>query len=938
MNLVLEFRKLVFIQVLLGIVAFCMAARSPELLLLAGALTALSWYVVEGPTGRPLPQWCIMLGALGAMGWLITNMFRQEIANPIVPLGHFTMWLQILMLYGRKTNREYGEIMVLSMMQMIGASAMSVTLMYGVVLAVYCFVALFAVLVFHLKITNDAIIESNRAAAPRPERVPLPRPVLGANHQWHFRGMALGVGAACAGIAVLVFLGMPRDEAGSKNPSLMTPPRVGWSSRIVYDGTNNAVEDNQPVMYLYVKNTKPEVGSSMPSYLLRGAALTQYEDRSRTWTRITGSVVRDMQVEVPAGGRALAVPDADTNLMEVNIQLVPQTERVLFTLLPPVYFKCEAIKNILFSPEDQQIVNNAGNDQPLEYYLRVARPVPNGLYAKYLETAKDFKSQSTIEFFGAGAGGPMGRSNTVLGGVSASPESTDTEASNKAKPSTLFKKKPATTQSSTEEKPASNTGKGVELFGRRPKAKPEEKAPDNGVPAEKAPDNGVPAAPTEAPEDPGVVRPSLRNDTQTQFVIADASPLMTLAADVKPAPAAAPAPKGISAAAPLSTTQKAATYPPPPDFTRYWNVEAERVRTFTAEILKQNGIVRDPKTPFDDRDIQIAGILAEYLRDPKNYTYVTDEPAVEKGKDPIIEFLFTRKKGHCELFAGGLAAMLRSQGIASRLVTGYLASEYNQIGKYYVVRQSHAHAWVEVYGGPGGWVPTDATPSQAVSEEMGIQKRQWWTVLKESWGYVEKLWIFRVVFKGAGPGVSDGRFNTNQQPEVPGKNWLDKVVANIKEYTDKWEFDAVAIAALAFVGIAIIIAIISMIRVAVVRKRRMVALQLTNLPARDRKAMVKKLKFYLEMLDTLERYGYYRPSWQSPFGFAKELVNANPGKFDSVLLLTEIFYEIRFGQRQLDDTRKDKIKSELKKLEGMLLTIKRAKPTKPAATPAAKPA
>ena len=54
---------------------------------------------------------------------VFTNMFRQEIANPIVPLGHFTMWLQILMLYGKKTNREYGEIMVLSMMQMIGASA-----------------------------------------------------------------------------------------------------------------------------------------------------------------------------------------------------------------------------------------------------------------------------------------------------------------------------------------------------------------------------------------------------------------------------------------------------------------------------------------------------------------------------------------------------------------------------------------------------------------------------------------------------------------------------------------------------------------------------------------------------------------------------------------------------------------------------------------------
>lgn len=925
MNLVLEFRKLVFVQVLLGIVAFCMAARSPELLLLAGALTALSWYVVEGPTGRPLPQWCIMLGALGAMGWLITNMFRQEISNPIVPLGHFTMWLQILMLYGRKTNREYGEIMVLSMMQMIGASAMSVTLMYGVVLAVYCLVALFAVLRFHLKITNDTVNEANRAAAPRPDRVPLPRPVLGANHQWHFRGMALGVGAASAGIAVLVFLSMPRDDSASKNPSLITPPRVGWSSRIVYDGNNNTVEDNQPVMYLYVKDAKPSNGP-MPSYLLRGAALTQYEDRSRTWSRITGSVVRDMQVDLPAGGRALAETDSSANLIEVNIQLVPQTERVLFTLLPPVFFKCEGIKSILFSPEDQQIINNAGNDQPLEYYLRVARPSPEGLYAKYLEMATSFKSSSSIEF-------PMGPSlgrGSGLGGVSSTPETPDADTSSKARNSTLFKRK-STTQPA-EETPA-NTGKGAELFGVRSKKKAPEKTKDK-PPA----DNGIPAAPepdanVENPNELDIVRPSLRENQRTQVMIAG-EPAFTLAADVpsKATDSLLQATKG-------GTAPKAA-FPPPPDFTRYWNVEVDRVRALAASILKPHNIVRDPKIPFDDRDPKIALIFADYLRDPKNFTYVTDEPAVDKGKDPIIEFLFNRKRGHCELFAGGLAAMLRSQGIASRLVTGYLASEYNQLGKYYVIRQSHAHAWVEVYGGPAGWVSVDATPSQAVSEEMGTQKRHWWTVLKESWGYVEKLWIFRVVFKGAGAGVGDGRFNAAPTPEVPGKNWLDKVISAVKDYTDKWEFDAVIITALVFVGIATVIAIISMIRVAVVRKRRMVALQLTNLPSRDRKAMVKKLKFYLEMLDMLERYGFYRPSWQSPFGFAKELVNANPGKFDSVLILTEIFYEIRFGNRQLDDVRKGKIKAELKKLETTLLTYKRVKATaaKTAAAPAGKPA
>ena len=36
---------------------FCVAWRSVGLLLIAGALAAMSWYVTEGPRARHLPKW-----------------------------------------------------------------------------------------------------------------------------------------------------------------------------------------------------------------------------------------------------------------------------------------------------------------------------------------------------------------------------------------------------------------------------------------------------------------------------------------------------------------------------------------------------------------------------------------------------------------------------------------------------------------------------------------------------------------------------------------------------------------------------------------------------------------------------------------------------------------------------------------------------------------
>ena len=92
-----------------------------------------------------------------------------------------------------------------------------------------------------------------------------------------------------------------------------------------------------------------------------------------------------------------------------------------------------------------------------------------------------------------------------------------------------------------------------------------------------------------------------------------------------------------------------------------------------------------------------------------HYRYNLDVPSLQSAH-PLEDFLLTRKTGYCEHYATAMVVMLRTAGIPARLVTGFLATEWNEFGGYYTVRQRDAHAWVEVYFPQSGWITMDPTP------------------------------------------------------------------------------------------------------------------------------------------------------------------------------------------------------------------------------------
>jgi len=133
------------------------------------------------------------------------------------------------------------------------------------------------------------------------------------------------------------------------------------------------------------------------------------------------------------------------------------------------------------------------------------------------------------------------------------------------------------------------------------------------------------------------------------------------------------------------------------------------------------------RNPYDK-----AANIERYLK--TQYAYTLDLTGFKRD-DPLAYFLFDRRAGNCEYFAAALTVMLRDEGIPARYVTGFLQGEYNDVAGDYIIRESDAHAWVEVYFPAYGWITFDPTPGGADATPHGLFARigLYWDWFQLSW-------------------------------------------------------------------------------------------------------------------------------------------------------------------------------------------------------------
>jgi transglutaminase-like putative cysteine protease len=107
--------------------------------------------------------------------------------------------------------------------------------------------------------------------------------------------------------------------------------------------------------------------------------------------------------------------------------------------------------------------------------------------------------------------------------------------------------------------------------------------------------------------------------------------------------------------------------------------------------------------------------IRDAIRQECAYSLDIENP---ENLDPLENFLFHEKRGHCEMFATAGALCARALGIPARIAYGWAGGTYYESSNLFVFRAREAHAWTEVLIDGIGWVVMDCTPPASIGNSQ----------------------------------------------------------------------------------------------------------------------------------------------------------------------------------------------------------------------------
>src|SRR5215472_2251898 len=299
-------------------------------------------------------------------------------------------------------------------------------------------------------------------------------------------------------------------------------------------------------------------------------------------------------------------------------------------------------------------------------------------------------------------------------------------------------------------------------------------------------------------------------------------------------------------------------------------------------------ITKNAQTPFDK-----ALRIETYLRTRFAYTLnLTGKP----GQDPLAHFLFETRAGHCEYFASAMAIMLRTLGIPSREVNGFLPGEYNDLGGDYIVRASDAHSWVEVYFPGNGWQVFDPTPS-AIEGGNGLLTRlgmyvDWMQITWNEWviGYDFAHQV------ALAQNLQRGSKNWGESARA----WFDRKQQEGKRWLKSWQLEHGSLGyLLPVVLVLLLLGLRYNVPAQVIRRVRLILQIRAAKSGRSDPQLASRL--YGELLRMLARRGVMRTETQTPLEFAAGMNSAQLAP--AVQEFTQLYAHARFGGAACDTTR-----------------------------------
>ena len=267
------------------------------------------------------------------------------------------------------------------------------------------------------------------------------------------------------------------------------------------------------------------------------------------------------------------------------------------------------------------------------------------------------------------------------------------------------------------------------------------------------------------------------------------------------------------------------------------------------------------------------------------------------GTDPLSDFLFNVRAGHCEYFSTAMAVMLRTQGVATRVVNGFLPGEYNEAAGAYTVRQSDAHSWVEVYfPETNSWVTFDPTPAAGRTEPQSNGLAAQLGKYAEA---LELIWFQYVVGydKQEQRSLAASLHNRVFDYRRIVSEFFGSVKSNLPLVSSKGIFLAL--------GLITVLVTVILIRVLRLGWRRGLTISRGT-----REPKIAAVEFYQRLMDLLAQRGLSRLSDQTPLEFASGLGSRE------ALTITRLYNRVRFGSQKLSAAELREIDQALSDLEG----------------------
>ncbi len=333
--------------------------------------------------------------------------------------------------------------------------------------------------------------------------------------------------------------------------------------------------------------------------------------------------------------------------------------------------------------------------------------------------------------------------------------------------------------------------------------------------------------------------------------------------------------------------------------------------------LLAHEITRNAPTPYDK-----ARAIESYLKTEFHYT-LDVKPTSE---DPLAEFLFNTREGHCEYFATAMVIMLRALEIPARIVNGFQMGEYNELNDMYTVRESDAHSWVEAYfPHTDSWIEFDPTPAAGINDytQGGLLAQ-----LRKYADAMEVFWLDYIVTLDSDEQASimvnlQHRLLTAKDRLLAyyqgAKSWmrglLDRLIVN-----RKWTASALLELA---AGLAVLaLATVSSYVFLSYRKRRGLPPtgygpwwhRLFILPTWRRRLKRRDYRqsavlFYEQMLAIARRAGLFKHPHQTPIEFAVASGLA------PIREITTLYNRVRFGGEQLNESESRRVSDLLAELK-----------------------